>query len=86
MSHILDYFHHIHHTNGRHEVHHCGGKHKETNEKLDYEIEHCLCGKHSISKEEAVGHDFDYNEVKIVFKEKCPSGGWHIESGKIIGD
>jgi hypothetical protein len=86
MPEILDYFHHIHHNGGEHEVHHCGGGHKKINEKLDYEIKHCSCGKHSINKKEAVGHDFDYNEVKISFNEECPDGGWHIESGKIISN
>jgi len=84
MPQILDYFHHIHHTSGEHEVHHCGGGHKEIDRKLDYEIKHCSCGKHSINKKEAVGHDFDNNEVEIIFDEECPDGGWHIESGKII--
>ena len=84
MPQILDYFHLIHHTDGKHEVHHCGGGHKKLDEKLDYEIEHCSCGKHSINKKEAIGHDWNYNEVKFVFDEKCPnSEGWHIESGKI---
>lgn len=84
MFQILDYFHHIHHNNGEHEVHHCGGGHKKIDKKLDYKIKHCFCGKHSIDKKEAIGHDFDYNEVKFIFDEKCPDGGWHVESGKMI--
>ena len=84
MPEILDYFHHIHHTSGEHEVHHCGDSHKKINSKLDYKIEHCSCGKHSINKKEAIGHDWNYNEVKVAFDEECPDGGWHVESGKII--
>lgn len=80
---ILSCFHHIHHTDGsRHKVHHCGGKHIG----LDYEIVHCICKKHSIDKGEAIGHATGLNmeaiELKFVFSERCPSGGWHIESGK----
>jgi hypothetical protein len=83
MSDILDYFHHIHHLDGEHKVHHCGGEHKKINKKLDYTIKHCSCGKHSINKKQAIGHDFNENETNFVFIEKCPAGGWHIESGKI---
>ena len=78
---ILDLFHHIHHDT--HVVHHCGGKHVEMNPKLDYNIGHCSCGKHRIDKQQAVGHDFDINEIKVIFDELCPQGGWHVESGKI---
>ena len=74
---ILTYFHHIHHYESEHEVHHCGGKHKEPN----YNINHCSCGKHKINKPKAIGHDFDNNEVLVIFTEECPDGGWHIESG-----
>lgn len=85
MSEILSLFHHIHHTDEAHEVHHCGGAHKEVNPSLDYVIKHCTCGKHSISKEVAIGHTVDksleLSEIKIKFIEKCPSGGWHVESG-----
>lgn len=86
MSQILDYFHHIHHIGGRHEVHHCGGEHRKVNKKLDYKIKHCSCGKHSINKKKAIGHNFNYDEIKFVFDEKCLDGGWHIESGKAINN
>lgn len=80
---ILSLFHHIHHENGIHSVHHCGGNH----EKSDYNIEHCSCGKHKIDKEFAIGHatskDINQFEEKIKFLEKCPEGGWHVESGVI---
>jgi len=80
MNQILFLFHHIHHEGEKHKVHHCGGKHWE----LDYKIKHCGCGMHSINKRLADGHDFDNNIAKVKFFEKCPDGGWHIESGKII--
>ncbi len=76
---ILYLFHHIHHKDGKHEVHHCG------NSKVNYKIKHCSCGKHSIDKETAIGHtineDLKLVEVKVRFFEKCPDGGWHVESG-----
>jgi hypothetical protein len=85
MDNILSLFHHIHHKDGIHSVHHCGGRHKEIEPKLDYTIEHCSCGKHRIDKEFATGHGIDADlgtpEIKIKFLEKCPDGGWHIESG-----
>ena len=81
---IIQHFHHIHHVNGRHVVHHCGGGHKDIDPKLDYTICHCNCHKHSIDKALAIGHDFEMNEVEVRFKEKCPDGGWHIESGVIM--
>lgn len=88
MSEVLSLFHHIHHKNGEHQVHHCGGNHKEINPKLDYVIKHCSCGKHSIDKEVVVGHNVDENlelaELTIKFTEKCPSRGWHVESGILI--
>jgi len=80
MDQILYLFHHIHHEGKKHEVHHCGGEHRG----LNYKIEHCKCGKHSINKKEAKGHDFNNNLVKVKFFEKCSSGEWHIESGRII--
>lgn len=87
MNDILFLFHHIHHENGVHSVHHCGGKHKEIDSCLDYNIEHCSCGKHKIDKEVAIGHATNNNlnqlEQKVKFLEKCPEGGWHIESGVI---
>ena len=85
---ILSLFHHIHHNDDGHKVHHCGGKHVEIDPKLNYTITHCPCGKHSIDMETAIGHATDENlesiEVKIQFQEKCPHGGWHMESGKKI--
>lgn len=81
MFDILDCFHHIHHKNGSHEVHHCGGEHND--EKLDYNIRHCACGKHLINKPKAIGHDIENKETEFIFSEECPEGGWHIESGKI---
>ncbi len=80
---IIYLFHHIHHKEGKHVVHHCGGKHKEIDSELDYTIEHCSCGKHRINKKEAIGHDFEMNKVFVIFEEKCPDGGWHLESGII---
>ena len=76
---ILAYFHHIHHYESEHEVHHCGGKHRGA----DYTIKHCHCGKHSIDKAKAAGHDFGKKEVLVVFTEECPCGGWHVESGYV---
>ncbi len=84
MQDILSLFHHIHHNNGEHIVHHCGGKHAEIDPKLTYNISHCSCDKHKINQKIAIGHDFDMNTIRIEFKEKCPEGGWHLESGKII--
>ena len=85
MDNILSLFHHIHHDKDAHSVHHCGGKHKEVDPSVDYTIEHCSCGKHGIDREIAIGHATGGNleplEVKIKFLEKCPKGGWHIESG-----
>lgn len=85
MNNIISLFHHIHHEDGFHKVHHCGGKHIEIDPMVDYEITHCGCGLHRINKETAVGHatneDLESVEVKIKFLEKCPEGGWHIESG-----
>ncbi|MFW5853337.1 MAG: hypothetical protein ACOCU8_01730 [Patescibacteria group bacterium] len=83
---ILSLFHHIHHeASGEHKVHHCGGEHVKINKKLNYSIEHCQCGLHRIDTEIAIGHatDSDLNpfEVKIKFLDKCPDGGWHLESG-----
>jgi hypothetical protein len=78
MVQILDYFHHIHHVGDKHEVHHCGGEHEKVNKKLAYEIKHCSCGKHSINKKEAIGHNFDYEEIKFVFAERCPAEGGGI--------
>lgn len=84
-SEILSLFHHIHHFKNEHEVHHCGGEHSAIDKKVNYEISHCKCGQHSINKEIAIGHatgpDAQPTEIKIKFLEKCPFGGWHIESG-----
>lgn len=88
MESVLYLFHHIHHENKKHIVHHCGGQHKNIDKKLDYSIKHCLCRKHSINRKSAFGHniniDLNNKLVKIAFSEKCPYGGWHIESGKVI--
>jgi len=83
---VIELFHHIHHLNNEHVVHHCGGKHFEGNSRLDYEIKHCNCGKHCISKKEAIGHDFEQREFLVEFTEGCPEGGWHIESGVMVGE
>jgi hypothetical protein len=79
-----------------HEVHHCGGDHAKLNpdegyhccdgeieirENLRYTIRHCRCNKHSIDKKRAVGHDVDSNEILVLFVERCPEGGYHVESG-----
>ncbi|GBE16352.1 hypothetical protein BMS3Abin15_00166 [bacterium BMS3Abin15] len=85
MHNVLSLFHHIHHEGEDHKVHHCGGRHVKTDPLVDYTIEHCSCGKHSINKEYTTGHITDNNleskEIKVRFAEKCPNGGWHIESG-----
>jgi len=87
MEEILYLFHHIHHKDDTHAVHHCGGEHKKIDPKLDFTIEHCSCGKHRIDRETAIGHTTGPNleklEMKIHFTEKCPDGGWHVESGII---
>lgn len=80
MNKILYLFHHIHYEKNPHKVHHCGGKHQG----LNYSIKHCKCGMHSIDKKLAAGHDFNNKIVQVKFFEKCPDGGWHVESGKII--
>ena len=89
MSEILSIFHHIHHKDGKHEVHHCGGKHNRTDSRLNYEIKHCHCGKHSIDRKIATGHTVSWSlkiaEIAVEFLEKCPDGGWHVESGVVIG-
>ena len=91
---ILSLFHHIHHEESEdgnepeHKVHHCGGKHVEVDPTVDYNIEHCSHGKHSIDKETAVGHATDEDigpaEILVEFTEECSDGGWHIESGEIV--
>ncbi|HCP08353.1 MAG TPA: hypothetical protein DIT25_00960 [Candidatus Moranbacteria bacterium] len=85
MSDILFLFHHIHHEADSHKVHHCGGKHRKIDPEVDYEIFHCSCGKHSINKQSAIGHatneKLESISLSINFREKCPDGGWHIESG-----
>lgn len=83
---IIDYFHHIHHQNNEHMVHHCGGEHRKIDNELDYKIKHCQCGKHQINIEKAIGHDFENNKINFIFTEKCPEGGWHLESGKIYNN
>lgn len=87
MDDILYLFHHIHHRKNLHQVHHCGYSHSKINTKLDYSIYHCKCQKHCINKSIALGHTIDscgkFLELRVVFKEKCPDGGYHLESGKI---
>jgi len=88
MDEILYLFHHIHHQNGGHIVHHCGGDHKKIDPCLDYTITHCPCRKHTIDKPRAFGHTINSNlqkqEIMINFVEKCPYGGWHVESGVVL--
>lgn len=83
---ILFLFHHIHHLKSKHEVHHCGDKHRNVNAKLNYVIRHCPCGKHSINRKQAIGHatteESQPIEIKVKFTERCPQGGWHLESGE----
>lgn len=82
---ILELFHHIHHEGDTHKVHHCGGSHRDIDMKCDYNIKHCKCGKHRVDSLQIIGHDFVHNEFLVGdFKEVCPEGGWHIESGEII--
>lgn len=93
ISSLLSIFHHTHHeidSKGKpvHEVHHCGGEHAKNDPTVDYTIDHCPCGLHTIDKQNATGHataeDLDLLEVPVRFSEMCPSGsGWHIESGKV---
>jgi len=88
INNILDCFHHIHYSKDGNEcVHRCGGKHRKINPKLDYKIDHCSCGKHSINKKVAIGHTINQelksSEIIIEFNEKCSNGGWHLESGKV---
>ena len=86
IDNIIYLFHHIHHRSNDHEVHHCGGEHNG----VDYEINHCSCGLHRINKEIATGDIIDdkLNQAKITirFTNKCPEGGWHIESGQTLND
>lgn len=93
---ILSLFHHIHHEEAKegaepeHKVHHCGGAHVEVDPTVDYNIEHCSHGKHSIDKKTAIGHGADESmesvEVEVEFKEKCSDcpDCWHIESGEAV--
>jgi len=82
-----------------HEVHHCGGDHAKINpeqgfhcsegvikidSRLNYTINHCRCRKHRINTKRSMGHDVDSNEVIITFTERCPEGGYHVESGIIV--
>ena len=86
MENILYLFHHIHHGKDSHAVHHCGGEHKKIDPSVDYMIEHCSCSKHRIDRETAIGHATGENieiiDINIRFTEKCPDGGWHVESGE----
>ncbi|MFH1503524.1 MAG: hypothetical protein ABIE36_02615 [Candidatus Diapherotrites archaeon] len=86
---VISLFHHIHHYGEsvlKHEVHHCGGEHVKINPSLNYTITHCKCNKHKIDVKKAIGHDFMSKKVLVVFEEKCPEGGWHVESGRIKND
>lgn len=86
---IVSLFHHIHHSDKRgikHEVHHCGGEHVKIDPSLNYTITHCKCNKHKIDAKEAIGHNFMSEKILVVFKESCPEGGWHVESGSIKND
>lgn len=86
---VISLFHHIHHYDEivlKHEVHHCGGEHVKINPSLNYTITHCKCNKHKIDVKKAIGHDFMSEKVLVVFEEKCPEGGWHVESGRIKND
>ena len=81
---IIYLFHHIHHGPDGHKVHHCGGKHAG----VDFTINHCSCGLHRINKQIATGDTIDEKlkekKVSIKFTDKCPEGGWHIESGQPV--
>ncbi len=85
MSDILSLFHHIHHDSGMHSVHHCGGDHRKIDSQVNYVITHCTCGKHRIDKHVAIGHAtnefLEPVACAVTFGEKCPDGGWHVESG-----
>ncbi len=82
---VLNLFHHIHHDREGHPVHHCGGAHVVIDPTVNYTIQHCACGKHQIDLEIAIGHatgaDLEILKISIRFTEKCPQGGWHVESG-----
>lgn len=70
-----------------HNVHHCGGKHRAIDPSVNYVIEHCSCGKHAINEPTAIGHATNEHmkpiACAIMFTEKCPDGGWHVESGVV---
>lgn len=87
MSDVLSLFHHIHHEGDVHSVHHCGGAHKKIDPQVNYMITHCPCGKHQIDKDVAIGHAtnefLESVACTVTFRERCPDGGWHIESGFI---
>ncbi len=86
---MVSLFHHIHHEGENtlnHKVHHCGGDHVKINPKVAYTIVHCKCNQHQIDVKEAIGHHLGFEEVLVVFKENCPEGGWHVESGRIKND
>lgn len=73
---ILQYFHKVRHSRKKHEVHHYG---KESG----YNVEHCECGKHSCDRE-LITVPAEKNIISIKLNERCPYGGWHLESGEII--
>jgi hypothetical protein len=72
----LLHFHHYHEELNW-EVHHCGKPHRG----LDYTVEHCIHGLHSIDQKNAKGHDENMNEVWFRFLGECETGKWHVESG-----
>jgi hypothetical protein len=71
-------------------IHHCGRWHRQSG--LPYTVVHCLCGKHRIDMQKAIGHDLAGAEVCFQFTEPCPKSPledpnpwWHMESGTIVG-
>lgn len=83
---ILGLMHHFHHDfNMNHSVHHCGGKHQILDYSVDIEIQHCKCRKHRCNKQKSFYHlgYFIPTYTAILLTEKCPEGGWHLESAEI---
>jgi mannitol-specific phosphotransferase system IIBC component len=76
-KHVLKFFHHVHCDSLGHEVEHGKGDTKHG----FYTIKHCMCRKHSISNETAIGYDHEDRMAVFDFSESCPFGGYHIESG-----
>ncbi len=44
-------------------------------------IRHCSCRKHSVDAPHVDGRNWDKEVVRFELHEKCPDGGWHLESG-----